>query len=63
MGRGGGEHWPASNILRDIRGGNATALVSTGHSTRSTMRQKPPTVASHEMTAGALDAFRTEVPE
>ncbi len=42
----GRESVPDSNNLREMWGAKATALDNIGHSTRSTMRQKPPTVAS-----------------
>ncbi len=50
-GGGGGGGLPASNNFREMLGAKAAALQSKGQSTRRTIRQNPPTVASHVTTA------------
>ncbi len=40
---------PDSSNLREMWGAKAAALQRMGQSTRRTMRQNPPTVASHDI--------------
>ena len=60
-GRGsGGFDLPASNNFREMLGAKAAALQSKGQSTRRTIRQNPPTVASHVTTVSRAGAVECE---